>query len=379
MGFTEVALVFDKVECLRPAEKLLLIALADRANGSGEAWPSIRELCRRSCQARSTVMRQLDSLRKHGLITSESRRKLDEDGRSRQTSSIYRIDIGGIALGKYGENRSGSQNDTLKEKTRSDSGSQNDTLKVSGSQKAGVQGLTHDTPINNQQNYQPSPQPPTEDSVEESQADSGVAAPLGGSPGGDRGGKNSSFHEKDSGMPTPSQSAPQADLSLSNPADSKDVTTTVEDVPTATAGADLGDSELAGQVLPLPMRAIPPRQLLRIAPMIRERLDAGWTIDTLRAALEARALPSEVRNLSALVIARFRDDIPVDGAPPAEVAAPKPRELVRADGSPVKHYDLDWGLIAMDHKQALEAGTTSATTRREFVLDSGVERYLLGA
>lgn len=49
---------------------------------------------------RSTVMRQLDSLRKQGLITSESRRKLDEDGRSRQTSALYRIDMVGIALGK---------------------------------------------------------------------------------------------------------------------------------------------------------------------------------------------------------------------------------------------------------------------------------------
>ncbi|AGG66176.1 helix-turn-helix domain-containing protein [Corynebacterium callunae] len=378
MGFTEVALVFDKVGCLRPAEKLLLIALADRANGDGEAWPSVRELCRRSCQARSTVMRQLDSLRQHGLIVSESRRKRDEDGRSRQTSSLYRIDIVGIALGKYGENGSGSQNDTLKEKTRSESGSQNDTLNASGSQNPHVQGLTHETPINNQQNYQPSPQPPSADSAGGEPANEGAASPLGGSPDGDRGGEEFPSHEKSSEPPETSQSATQDDLCHEIPLDDGVGSPVVENPSKGRLRDDLGVSELVGQVLPRSMRAIPPRQLPRIASMIRERLDAGWTIETLHAALEARSLPSEVRNLSALVIARFRDDIPVNGAPPIEDQAPPAQELVRADGSPVKHYDLDWGLIAMDHKQARESGTTSAATRRQFVLESGVERYLLG-
>jgi hypothetical protein len=44
MGFAEVSLVFDKVGCLWPREKLVLIALADHADAHGQVWPSIREL-----------------------------------------------------------------------------------------------------------------------------------------------------------------------------------------------------------------------------------------------------------------------------------------------------------------------------------------------
>lgn len=370
MGFTEVALVFDKVGCLRPAEKLLLIALADRANGNGEAWPSIRELCRRSCQARATVMRQLDSLRAHGLIASEARRKSDETGRSRQTSSLYRIDLMGITAGKYGEKPSGSQNETLKKKTRSGSGSQNETLNASGSQNPHVQGLTHETPMNNQQNYQPSPQPPSADSAGCEPANEGAASPLGGSPDGDRG-RDISLEDE--------RTALQEDLNGGRVTNGIETPTGAGESPTELTDADLTDSEIVGRTLPPGMRAIPPRSVERIASMIRDRIEAGWTFDALHAGLEARALPSEVRNLTALVTARFRDDLPVTGAPPIPAVNPASQELLRADGSPIKHYDIDWGSVAIDHRQALSTGATTAKSRRQFVLEAGVEGYLLGA
>lgn len=53
---------------LTPAEKLVLLALADCANDEGEAWPSIATLCRKTNAAERTVQRSIRALEEAGHL-----------------------------------------------------------------------------------------------------------------------------------------------------------------------------------------------------------------------------------------------------------------------------------------------------------------------
>lgn len=53
---------------LKPAEKLVLLALADNANDEGVCWPSIRTICRKSCLGESTVHRAIGKLKELGML-----------------------------------------------------------------------------------------------------------------------------------------------------------------------------------------------------------------------------------------------------------------------------------------------------------------------
>jgi len=61
---------------LPPLEKLVALALADHANDAGVCWPSVTRLSTRSGVSRSTVIRTIGELERHGLI-----------GRSRRTGA----------------------------------------------------------------------------------------------------------------------------------------------------------------------------------------------------------------------------------------------------------------------------------------------------
>lgn len=54
-----------------PTEKLILIALADYADGHGNAWPAIQTLCERTQLSRSSVYASLKSLEGQGLLAPE--------------------------------------------------------------------------------------------------------------------------------------------------------------------------------------------------------------------------------------------------------------------------------------------------------------------
>lgn len=59
---------FCRPMTLRPTPKCVLMALADRADDSGVAWPSIDWLCEWTCFSRRAVMNALDELSEAGLI-----------------------------------------------------------------------------------------------------------------------------------------------------------------------------------------------------------------------------------------------------------------------------------------------------------------------
>ena len=82
---------------------------------------------------------------------------------------------------------------------------------------------------------------------------------------------------------------------------------------------------LMRQCLPDDMQALDSPTVARVADMLQERLDSGWTPALIHATLAGNALPQQVRRLGGLVVTRLRA-IPVDGAPtPRTLAGAQPR------------------------------------------------------
>lgn len=73
---------------LQPVRKCVLMALADRADDSGVAWPSIAWLCEWTCYGRRTVMDALVDLKASGLV-----RIVENKGRN----SSYEIDLAALS------------------------------------------------------------------------------------------------------------------------------------------------------------------------------------------------------------------------------------------------------------------------------------------
>lgn len=75
---------------LTPTEKLVLLAIADHADGDGICWPGMRKVSEKTGFARRTVIRAVESLEASGLIVVERRRT----GAGRQTSNRYLLQVG---------------------------------------------------------------------------------------------------------------------------------------------------------------------------------------------------------------------------------------------------------------------------------------------
>ncbi|MDK6443060.1 hypothetical protein [Corynebacterium amycolatum] len=135
------------------------------------------------------------------------------------------------------------------------------------------------------------------------------------------------------------------------------------------------DFALVVDVLPEEMQAVPSREYPRLAAAIRDRLDAGWSREQMRRVLASRELPDHVRHLTALVMARFRDDLPVENPPVWNVSVPdqrgqRPWSKLLASGRVVQARDLDMGQVAIDHHAAKAAGLDYAQGSRWAFLDA---------
>jgi len=62
-----------EVQGLKPADKLLLLALADHANDKGECWPSRSTLARKTSMSIRTVQRSIKNLQDAGYLTVQNR------------------------------------------------------------------------------------------------------------------------------------------------------------------------------------------------------------------------------------------------------------------------------------------------------------------
>lgn len=70
------------IEGISPAQKAVLISLADQANDDGYCWPSVGTIAKRTCLSERAVQGAIKWLHSAGLLTSDERRG---------TSSVYRI------------------------------------------------------------------------------------------------------------------------------------------------------------------------------------------------------------------------------------------------------------------------------------------------
>ncbi|MCX7541352.1 helix-turn-helix domain-containing protein [Corynebacterium sp. P5848] len=120
MGFVEMGIVLNNVE-LQPAQKMILMALADRADAAGVCWPSIGEIAHRTCQSERTVLRHIATLKDMGLLTLQQSPYRTANGDTRQASNVYHLNLAGMLAGSFDSR-------PKREKTSSSPGCQTVTL-----------------------------------------------------------------------------------------------------------------------------------------------------------------------------------------------------------------------------------------------------------
>lgn len=107
------------------AEKLLFIALLNRANDRGESWPSLATLATDTGLSQSTVQRRLRKLEETGLLTKKGR--VNECGK--QVSNVYQVhpwrplegghgDQGGVVTVTRGPSHSDQRSTTQRSTTQ---------------------------------------------------------------------------------------------------------------------------------------------------------------------------------------------------------------------------------------------------------------------
>lgn len=74
---------------LPPTLKLVLMALADAADDSGDCWPSVRTLAAKCCTSERTVQRVLKEFETRGMLVVTPRFNVV----GRQSSNAYRLDL----------------------------------------------------------------------------------------------------------------------------------------------------------------------------------------------------------------------------------------------------------------------------------------------
>ncbi|OHR29236.1 hypothetical protein HMPREF2985_06680 [Corynebacterium sp. HMSC072B09] len=423
MGFAEMGICVEHVHVLKPACKFTLTMLADRADpfndpdkterrtdGRAVCWPSVQDLARRTGQSRSTVQRQLKELEQLGIIEIQRRWVRNEHGQARQTTSKYIINLPGMLAGHFQQEKAGKSVKMTplpdKTKTAGQAKSVKMTPKQSKSVKNGKsKSVNSDTPYNYQGlTTTPSPPSPPVDAAAEPR-EQGSAEPHSGEPGGSSGrgsapdahagavdapagdvhdGRGETFDRHRSALSASEsvqrsaervnpEKAPQSPENVHEGAESA----ISEPMPGYENHNDVisEDSALVADVLPEEMQAVPLREYPRIAAAIRDRLDAGWSREQMHRVLASRGLPGHVRHLTALVMARFRDDLPVDNPPVWNVSVPdqrghRPWSKLLASGRVVEARDLDMGQVAIDHHAAKAAGLDYAQGSRWAFLDA---------
>ena len=243
-------------------------------------------------------------------------------------------------------------------------------------------------------NNHPSPQTPQTPSAPPPapRGEEGPASPSGVPPVG--GTREDNFSPENMLSDATGLTGPMAGAPADEPAGGVAVKTRPVAVAKAT---QVEDSTLVAEVLPANMQAIPSRSHSQVANAIRQRLDAGWRRGQITRVLGSRALPSRIIDLTRLVMARFRDDLPLSYPPPVIVehdpvalAAPAssmPAMPVRQsrrwrwtlpNGHSVTVRDLDMGRVSIDYLTAQDAGDPRAYGNKfDFLEAVGATEYLL--
>ncbi len=72
-----------------PATKIVLVALADRADDEGICWPGIKGLAEKCSLSKAAIRYHIRALRKLGLVHTEERTRADGS----QTSNRYILPV----------------------------------------------------------------------------------------------------------------------------------------------------------------------------------------------------------------------------------------------------------------------------------------------
>lgn len=307
MSTKAVAWVLDDLQALKPGPTLIMLALADFADERHSCFPSQETLAARARCSRRNVIRHLEFLKGLGLVQVEKRNYHLSDGTVRRTSNRYFLNVGVVLR---------TESDILAHSDECAGESECDNLSPSVTEcdknpSPNVTPVSHqDPPV-----LDP-PVPPSPPSLHVHGVGLGMdaAAPLG------HGSSDPLGMEILNSEETPD--AP----GLSAPESARDARPGPGAVARGVSGRSLerampsgDDWDLISGCLPAPMRGLPARYVPEIAAMLRERLAAGWSRQALRAALGARALPTEIKFLPGLVKSRLKADAPLDAVLPASL------------------------------------------------------------
>ena len=339
MSFKASHWAVHEVRGLRPVERVLLLVLAEYADDRDCAWPSQDRLADNVETSLSTLRRCLARLETLGLLTREHRWVMDEAGDTHRATNVYQLHVGATP-----------------DWSRLEGGS-------SGARRVGAAGsggaVEEQVPYTGQSDrYREAPdEPPVDNSSDDgvfvANADTGHSDGYGGSgrlyrskPGGipvtQVTGISTPKHQENHqtqpdqevtspGGRTASRSGPVGsgggdDRSGSSAGRARRDASPAAGRPGSVAsGLPAEVAELLGDCLPDSMQDGLDRQgALRIAGLLRERLDAGWRPHQIRGVMD-QALPARVSRLSGLVASRLEANIDPVLAPDRVKAAAESR------------------------------------------------------
>ena len=371
-----MAWVLDDLQGLKPGPTLVMLALADFADERNSCFPGQKTLAARARCSKRSVINYLKELQDLGLLSVENRFYSNGDSGIRRSSNRYILHVGKTFTLEDARFALSRKNTGHAEGAKSaPSGLESAKLPVSKVQPvAPIEPPVIDPPV-------PPSIPPNHQMKDSSDEflGKGSAEPPGPPPDGGVGEER---------IPSPGFSPSAAkNESASHSLSSGglvDVITPTEASPVS--GGEVhsapspADIELVREVLPEAMQAIPLRDYPKIAAAIRQRLDVGYSRKQITAILAARCLPDRIRHLTALVMARFRDDLPINVPPP--MASDDNRaewSHTLADGRVITRRNIDFGLVAVDFRAAQRSGDLRATSgdRLSFAVERGIEKYII--
>ena len=315
--------------------KLLLVTLGEYADDTDCAWPSQETLAGVLECSVSTIRRSLKALISWGLIDREERWVMDDDGNTHRATNVYRLHVGAqpvqggedVPEGPSGDSEPGDV-----------SAGQGIPVNLTGMGAGGSQ-----SPVDNL----------SDDGVFVANTDTGQSDRYGAYTGQNRGAYRSSMvtgisipnhHRNHQTQPDQSEvtSPGGRAASRSGPVGSgggdarsgssagrarRDASPATGRPGSVAAGLPAEVAELLGDCLPDSMQDGLDRQgALRIAGLLRERLDAGWRPHQIRQVMD-QALPARVSRLSGLVASRLEANVdPVLAPDKVKAAAERRRQ-----------------------------------------------------
>ena len=350
MSFQAVHWALHEVKGVSMGHKLLLVTLGEYADDTDRAWPSQETLAGVLECSVSTIRRSLKVLVSWGLIDREDRWVMDEEGNTHRATNVYRLHVGAqpsqggddVQQGPSGTpepgdvsagqaipvNLTGIGADAVPESVdnlsdervfvaNTDTG-QIDRYAPHTGQNRGAYRSSRVTGISTPNHQKRTTRPDQTDPV------SSLRVDLGSGSGRDRSGQ---------GAVVSTSGAAQARPQALPTADDRRSTSSASSFRREVAGNSQGQSsrqpepsqsaaelpntvvELLGDCLPDSMLdGLDPEGALRIARLLRERLNAGWEPRQIRKALD-QALPAKVSRLSGLVASRLRSNVDPSLAP----------------------------------------------------------------